>query len=91
MKRKIRRLRRDAEEAHRNGVHWEEGYHKVPAPGAGPLRIAFDAGREAEKARKVALAEYKQTGKRISLAMYGVNGMTLETWSLVLADYLWRL
>lgn len=49
-KRKVRRLRSDAEDAYANGMLFDKHYG-ISAP-SGPCRIAFDAGREAAAAEK---------------------------------------
>ena len=72
-RRRLRRLHSDAEKCYTNGSHWESGY-KVAAP-VGPLRIAFDAGRQAERDRKSQNALFP-------------NGMPLDVWVQVLADWM---
>ena len=75
-RRRIRRLHREAERWYANGIHWEGG-SKVAAPASGAMRIAFDAGRKAERDRR-----------DLKPASFGLSRLPLEVWQQVLAEWL---
>lgn len=45
LRQRLRRLHRQAASAYKTGQHFDR-YHGIAAPAQGPLRIAFDAGRD---------------------------------------------
>lgn len=74
-RRRIRKVHEQARRWYRNGQHWEQG-HTVNAPSAGAMRIAFDAGREAERRRKA--------GKPLD---DDYNGLPIKVWTRVFAEW----
>lgn len=69
---KIRKVRRRADEWYRCGVYWDR--NEVPAPPAGPFRIAFDAGRRA--------------ATRTRPPRFAARSMSAKVWAQVLAEWL---
>lgn len=49
-KRDIRKLYSEANQAYTHGLYFDKGSRPYPAPGMGPLRIAFDAARKSASA-----------------------------------------
>jgi hypothetical protein len=68
-RRRLHKLHRNANHHYRQGQR--DANYIVPAPDEGPMRIAFDAGKQA--------AINKSCGD-----------LPLDTWQLVLSDYLRR-